>query len=162
MNHMHPPEPTSGDTGDSNARVKNDAIAIEPAPSGPAIVEKVILLVDSNPATRDSRAKAMENRGLNIHIAMSSGEAVSRFSAGVYDLVLIDLGQRDRAERLAHDLRLIRPRQRVAFLVGGPKYVITSPIRKSVQRSGSAAKPSSDAVPFDFGQRVRDTEAEKA
>lgn len=131
------------------------------APSGPTIVEKVILLVDSNPATRDSRARAMESRGLNIDVAANSGEALSRFSSGVYDLVLIDLGHRDRAERLAQELRETRPRQRVAFLVGGPKYVITSPIKKPLPRP-SPAKASRGTVSFDFGQRVRDAEADKA
>ncbi len=166
MNGADQPQTAAiAETRETGPQDKSTAIAADPSPvavpSGPAIVDKVILLVDSNPITRGSRAKAMEKRGLNIQVAASSGEALSRFSSGTYDLVLIDLGHRDRAERLAQDLRLIRPRQRVAFLVGGPKYVITSPLRKPLPRAASAAKSSSDAVPFDFGQRVRDTEAEK-
>lgn len=160
-----PQTPATVETHEVVPQGNTNVIAADPsraaAPPAPAIVEKVILLVDSNPITRDSRAKAMEKRGLNIHIAANSGEALSRFSSIAYDLVLIDLGHRDRAERLAQDLRLIRPRQRVAFLVGGPKYVITSPVKKPLPRAAAVAKPSTDAVAFDFGQRVRDTEAGK-
>lgn len=134
-----------------------------PAAAAPEIVEKVILLVDVNPVTRDSRARVMERRGIAVHTVGSSGEAILRFSSGSYDLVLIDLGRnRERAERLAEELRLNRPRQRVAFLVGGPQYVVASPVKKQRPNAAAKRKDASGVAPFDFGQRVRETETGKA
>ena len=136
--------------------------------------KKVVLLVDSDAQTRESRAKMMRSLGATVHAAASAPEARTRFETGPYNLVLIDLGTDIAgAEQLAQEIKAAKPRQLVAFLVGRPLLVATSlkqqktsPPARAASRPTpppavqKAAAPLAGAV--DFGQRIRDAEAQQA
>lgn len=138
----------------------------------PTWENKVVLLVDTNSRTRDSRAKVMRTLGVTVHCAASAATAHSRLAVGKYNLVLVDLGRDiDGAELLVQEIKSRNPRQRVAFLVGRPLYVATSLKRDGVSRqrstvptlAGPDQKPSAPALACtDFGRKVRDAEAEQA
>jgi hypothetical protein len=95
--------------------------------------------------------------------------------AGAYSLVLIDV-TRDRgaAERLVTQIKMMNPRQLVAFLVGSPPYVVKSldgvvsatvvaPQFKTtrVVSSGREHRPAATPVSINFGRRVREIQREK-
>jgi hypothetical protein len=95
----------------------------------PRVVKKKrVLLVDTSQAKRELRAEVMRKLGVDVDCATDIAEARSWWRAGLYDLVLINmekgLGHRDR---FCHDVRTASPPQRLAFLVGQPKYLADSP-----------------------------------
>jgi hypothetical protein len=109
----------------------------------------------------------MRELGAEVDCAANAATAVSRCQTGSYNLVLVNLGHDLlEAERLAARIKAGNPRQRVAFLVGSPRYVASSLRRNSADQQPTAAKvglPSGNtaaAAATDFGQRVRDAEAE--
>ncbi len=135
-----------------------------------SLLKKVVLLVDVNPETRESRAKVMRTLGVTVHCASSARGARSKLDSGAYNLILVDLGaDSDGAEALVQEIRLKHPRQLVAFLVGSPLFVAKSLRHKGVPRSRVAhsivPSPVSTVMknvkPFDFGQKIKDAEAEE-
>jgi len=93
-----------------------------------SLMQKRILLVDSNPKTRDSRAKTLRSRGVVVHCAATGKAARTRCASTAYNMVLLDLGvNKPEAEQLAKDIRAANPRQLLRFLVGSPFYVARSP-----------------------------------
>ncbi len=135
-----------------------------------SLLKKVVLLVDVNPQTRESRAKVMRTLGVTVHCASSARGALTKLDSGAYNLILVDFGaDSDAAEALVQEIRLKHPRQRVAFLVGRPLFVAKSLRNKGVSRSRVAHSvvPSpvstvmTNAKPFDFGQKIKDAEAEE-
>jgi CheY-like chemotaxis protein len=139
--------------------VRNSPLAVRISES------KTVLLVDSNPRTRESRAKVFRTRGLIVHCASNAQTARNRVATAVYDLVLVDLGQDfETAEKLVQEIRANNPRQRAGFLVGRPSYIATSLKRDSTQQvrlpEAETALPAKRLEYLsDFGQRVRDAEA---
>jgi CheY-like chemotaxis protein len=99
-----------------------------PAPIPDAIKKKRVLLVDTSHAKRELRAEIMRKLEIDVDCAADIAEARSWWRAALYDLVLINMekgrGQRDR---FCDDLRSATPPQRLAFLVGQPKYLADSP-----------------------------------
>lgn len=87
-----------------------------------------VLLVDTSTRKRDLRAEVMRKVGIDVDCAADIIEARSWWRADLYDLVLINvekgLGHRDR---FCEDLRVAKPPQRLAFLVGGPEYLSDAP-----------------------------------
>jgi len=87
-----------------------------------------VLLVDTSAHKRDLRAEAMRKLGIDVDSAADLGEARSWWRADLYDLVLINMekgpGLRDR---FCEDVRGATPPQRLAFLVGEPKYLANLP-----------------------------------
>jgi DNA-binding response OmpR family regulator len=76
---------------------------------------KRILLVDDRAATRNSRALALCTNGYAVDWAKSVAEARTRFSPGIYHLVILDLenGFYDGV-LLCREFKDISPRQTVA------------------------------------------------
>jgi CheY-like chemotaxis protein len=136
-----------------------------------SLLKKVVLLVDVNPDTRESRAKVLRTRGVTVHCASSARGARLRVHSAAYNLILVDLGsESEAAEALVQEIRLKNPRQLVAFLVGSPLFIAKSLRSKGVSRSRDTIRttaPSgmSPAVasndPFNFGQKIREAEGEK-
>lgn len=136
-----------------------------PALASPDLLSKVVLLVDSNSRTRESRARVLRTLGVTVHSAASAATARTRLANSKFDLVLVDLG-RDvvGAESLVAEIRMKDRKQRVAYLVGKPLYVASS-----LKRDDSAAKTTElvlQNVPYDsnpsgltdFGKRIKDAE----
>jgi CheY-like chemotaxis protein len=93
-----------------------------------AVKKKRVLLVDTSRATRELRAEVMRKLGVDVDCAADIVEARSWWRAAMYDLVLIDMekghGYRDK---FCDDIRRATPPQRLAYLVGQPKYLADSP-----------------------------------
>ena len=112
----------------------------------------------------------MRTLGVTVHCASSARGARSRMDSGAYNLILVDLGaDSDAAEALVQEIRLKHPRQLVAFLVGSPLFVAKSLRNKGVSPSRVAqsivpspvSKAMTNDKPFDFGQKIKDAEAEE-
>lgn len=173
---------SSDEQGQWQASIGNDAgLAEKTAESGePAVSKaaprasswqnKTVLLIDINPHTRDSRAKIMRALGVTVDCVASAETAHLRLAARKYNMVLVDLGRDiNGAELLAQEIRGRNPRQLVAFLVGHPLFVSTSLKRDGMRQrpqgpvaAGPVQKSAPAAAPMDFGQKIRDAEAEQA
>ena len=98
------------------------------APIAVNIKKKRVLLIDTSQPKRELRAEVMRKLGMDVDCAADIAEARSWWKAALYDLVLINmergLGNRDR---FCDDVRSATPPQRLAFLVGQPKYLADSP-----------------------------------
>ncbi len=140
------------------------------SPGAVSLLKKVVLLVDVNPQTRESRAKVMRTLGVTVHCASSARGARSKIDSAAYNLILVDLGaDSDAAEALVQEIKVKHPRQLVAFLVGSPLFVAKSLRKKGVSPSplAPAIVPSAGSTvmtkvkPFDFGQKIKDAEAKE-
>jgi CheY-like chemotaxis protein len=90
--------------------------------------KKRVLLVDSSHSKRELRAEVMRKLGMDVDCAADIVEARSRWRAALYELVLIDMEkERDHRDKFCDDVRSATPPQRLAFLVGPPKYLADSP-----------------------------------
>lgn len=132
-----------------------------------ALRKKTVLLVDVNPRSREERSRAMRELGAAVDCAANAVSAVSLCQSGSYNLVLVDLGNDvPGAERLAEQIKAGHPRPRVAFLVGRPLYVTSSLRRQRGKAPGAKAesfsgdKAAAPVASIDFGQRIRNAEAE--
>lgn len=133
------------------------------------LMKKTVLLVDVDSITREARSKVMRALGVTVHCAATVTGAKQKLESGSYNLVLLDLGSDvEGAKALAQEIRAKNPRQLVAFLVGSPLFVATSldgnaiTASKTVPpRPQSVRKANSAARAFDFGQKIRDAEAEE-
>jgi CheY-like chemotaxis protein len=98
----------------------------DPAPS--AVKTKRVLLVDVSPAKRELRAKTMRDLGVDVDCAADISEARAWWRAGLYHLVLINMGSEpDHRDKFCEDIRNATPPQQLAFLVGKPDYLADSP-----------------------------------
>lgn len=87
-----------------------------------------VLLVDRSSRKRDLRAETMRKLGIEVDSAADIGEARCWWKADLYDLVLINVeNNRGNLDKFCDDIRAAVPRQRFAFLVGGPEYLSNSP-----------------------------------
>jgi len=98
------------------------------APLAGEVKKKRVLLVDTSQPKRELRAEVMRKFGMDVDCAADITEARSWWRAALYDLVLINMekGQGYRDE-FCDDIRRATPPQRLAFLVGQPKYLAASP-----------------------------------
>jgi CheY-like chemotaxis protein len=98
------------------------------APIPGELKKKRVLLIDTSQAKRELRAEVMRKVGMDVDCAADIAEARSWWRADLYDLVLINMekghGYRDQ---FCDDIRSATPPQRLAFLVGQPKYLADSP-----------------------------------
>lgn len=124
---------------------------------------KLVLLVDCDPHRRESRAKVLRSFGVEVHCAASASAARMLLQGAAYNLVLLD-PERDHAgaEYLAREIRSVNPRQVIGFLVGSPLFVTKSLGGKSfsLPRPAPTAAVPSGRKQMDFGQKIRDAEAE--
>jgi hypothetical protein len=101
----------------------SNALAL-PAANG----KKRILLIDSYPTKRDLRAKILRKMGVEVDCAADISEARSLWQADSYNLVLLDVKRDPRSvEEFCVEMHDAKPPQRMAFLVGKPEYLGSSP-----------------------------------
>jgi CheY-like chemotaxis protein len=139
------------------------------------IPAKTVLLIDVNSHSRSARARTLREMGMMVDCAATTSAGLSRLDAGAYSLVLVDV-TRDRgaAERLVAQIKVMNPRQLVAFLVGSPPFVVKSldgvvgatvvaPQFKTapVVSSSREHRPAATPVSINFGRRVREIQREK-
>ena len=95
--------------------------------SGPE-KKKRVLLLDTSQTKRDLRADVMRKLGIEVDCAADVIEARCWWRADLYNLVLINVaGEIDSRDKFCLDIRSATPPQRIAFFVGGPKYLSASP-----------------------------------
>ena len=137
--------------------------------SGTQTARKSVLLVDSHPESRETRAKAMRFLGARVETASGPQDARVRLTTEHYDLVLVEVGRNLAAARsLGDEIKARNPRQRIGYLVGSPRFITTS-LGAAPARSNRALAPDTVApaatlpavnASTDFGQRIREAEAE--
>ncbi len=85
---------------------------------------KTVLLVDADQKLGELRARRLRTYGILVHTASSLEEARVHFGMDRYDLVL--LAPRENPEdaiAFRREIRQENPKQRVAFLIGPPRYL---------------------------------------
>jgi CheY-like chemotaxis protein len=175
MNEDQPEErqanPSSEDAAVEHMTAESSDSSIpKAAPRASSWQNKTVLLIDVNPHTRDSRAKIMRTLGVTVDCVANAETAQLRLATGKYNMVLMDLGRDlDGAELLAREIKTKNPRQLVAFLVGRPLLVSTTLNRVGITRQrpqGPVVAAQKQSAPvgatMDFGQKIRDAEAEQA
>ncbi len=87
-----------------------------------------LLLLDSNTTTRDLRTKIMRKLGLDVDCAADTIEAFLLWRPDFYGLVLVDFREAPLvAQRFCSEIRSASPKQKVAYFVGKPLYLSSSP-----------------------------------
>ena len=87
-------------------------------------VGKTVLLVDSQQQPREIRARRLRLYGITVHAAPSIQEARLYLEMHRSDLVLLAARENPEAAIVfRREIRRHNPRQRVAFLVGPPRYL---------------------------------------
>ena len=90
--------------------------------------KKRVLLLDTSQTKRDLRADVMRKLGIEVDCAADVLEARCWWRADLYNLVLINVaGEIDSRDKFCLEIRSANPPQRIAFFVGGPKYLSASP-----------------------------------
>lgn len=122
-----------------------------------------ILLVDRNPRKQNLRASILRNYEIEVHAAGSIGEATSLWKSYSYDLVLLAAQESSEDAMLFSEaIRRIKPRQRIALLVGPPGYLrelggarkkaasvrVSSPVHEE-------ARPMADLAPPQWQETIR-------
>jgi hypothetical protein len=93
-----------------------------------AVRKKRILLIDSYATKRDLRAKILRKLGVEVDCASDISEARSLWQADSYNLVLMDVKREPRnVEDFCSEMAGAKPPQRMAFLVGKPEYLGSTP-----------------------------------
>ena len=93
-----------------------------------AVRKKRILLIDSYATKRDLRAKILRKLGVEVDCACDISEARSLWQADAYNLVLMDVRREPRnVEDFCGEMASAKPPQRMAFLVGKPEYLGSTP-----------------------------------
>jgi DNA-binding NtrC family response regulator len=106
---------------------------------------KNVLIIDSNEAMQQLRARVLRSRGVQVHTAKSVFEAELLWVPDFFDLVLLDVRQRSKeAMEFWRMIRRQHPGQRIRFLVGPPTYLSPTCADEVIAR---------DKVPEDWVQR---------
>jgi CheY-like chemotaxis protein len=85
---------------------------------------KRVLLVDSNQKLGEMRARRLRLYGITVHTASSIQEARVHLEMNSYHLVLLATRENpEDAITFRREIRQQNPKQRVAFLVGPPRYL---------------------------------------
>ncbi len=88
------------------------------------VLGKTVLLVDSDQKLGELRARRLRRYGITVHTASSMQEARLSLRMNRYDLVLLAARENpEDAITLRREIRRHNPKQRVAFLVGPPRYL---------------------------------------
>ena len=108
---------------------------------------KNVLIIDSNEAMQNQRARVLRSRGVDVHLAKSVAEAELLWVPDFFDLVLLDVRQRSKeAVAFWRTIRRQHPRQRISFLVGPPTYLTPTCVDEVI---------APDKAPEDWVQRSR-------
>ena len=106
----------------------------------PRLTKKKLLLVDANAGKRALRVKILGKAGVDVDCASDTSAARVLWRANSYHLVLIDLRHDAQgAAEFCAEIKTDSPRQAVAFLVGKPAYLSSSP---SPELTPESAAPS--------------------
>ncbi|MBZ5568095.1 MAG: hypothetical protein LAN64_09635 [Acidobacteriia bacterium] len=90
--------------------------------------KKLVLMVVTRSPKNNLRANVLRKHGLEVVCANHIGDARMLWHPDTYDLVLFDLRHENGAtEELCRDMKAESPEQRIAFLVGKPEYLASSP-----------------------------------
>ena len=85
---------------------------------------KTVLLVDIDQKLGELRARRLRLYGITVHTASSIEEARVRLKMNSYHLVLLAAHEKPEAAIIfRREIRQQNPAQRVAFLVGPPRYI---------------------------------------
>lgn len=110
------------------------------------LTKKKLLLVDANVGKRALRVKIMGEAGLDVDCAGDTSAARLLWRNNAYHLVLIDLRHDAQgAGDFCAEIKTDSPRQVVAFLVGKPGYLSSSP---------NPELDSEPAAPFGWGEKA--------
>ncbi len=106
--------------------------------------KKRVLLIDTSRAKRDMRAETMRRLGMEVDCAADISEARCWWRPELYDLVLFHVEREvPHMYKFWDDIRAATPGQQVAFLVGKPAYLASSPNAPAVaQDDDSVASPA--------------------
>ena len=106
-----------------------------------------ILLIDQNITKQNLRATILRNYEIEVHTAGSVAAAASLSRMHAYDLVLLAAQENsEQASTLCTQIRAIRPRQRIALLVGPPAFVLElAGVKRAVRREAARKKAASVA-----------------
>jgi len=89
--------------------------------------EKCILLLDANDRSRESRAKALRDRGLNVDCAATAEQARALWSLRSHELVLIEFRNASPAvHEFYHEVCRQWKRQKFGFYVNHPPHLTRS------------------------------------
>jgi hypothetical protein len=89
--------------------------------------KKVILLLDANDESREGRAKALRDRGLNVDCAATAEQARALWSPRSHELVLIEFRNASPAvHEFYHEVCLQWKRQKVGFYVNHAPHLTRS------------------------------------
>lgn len=84
---------------------------------------KNVLLIDAREVIGEMRASILRDRGVDVDVARHISSARILWNRNHYDLVLFDYRQEpSQVKELMHEMKATKPRQKVAFFVGGPRY----------------------------------------
>jgi len=85
---------------------------------------KTVLLLDSNQKLREMRARRLRLYGISVHTIGRVEEARACLEGNTYNLVLVAPRKNpDEVIEFHREINRLYPAQRVAFLVGPPKYI---------------------------------------
>jgi CheY-like chemotaxis protein len=103
---------------------------------------RTVLLIDQDSRKQKLRATMLRGMEIEVHAADTIDRAESLWRSGTYDLILVAAEQKaDDSYLLSARIRLARPDQRIALLVGPPNY-----IRELPGAARSIRKPNPPAV----------------
>jgi CheY-like chemotaxis protein len=106
---------------------------------------RTVLLIDQNTRKQKLRATVLRGFEIEVHAAESMERAESLWKSGTYDLILVAAEEKvDESYFLSARIRLEKPEQRIALLVGPPAYIrelpgAAKPARQ--RREARTAKP---------------------
>lgn len=106
-----------------------------------------VLLFDTDQKRRESRADHLRSRGVEVLCASDAVEARLMWKENNYRLVLVDPNDSPHAVEFGDDVRASNPKQLLAFFVGKPGYLASSPLTPN-------GLDSPEETALDFGLRV--------
>jgi CheY-like chemotaxis protein len=93
----------------------------------PIAEERRILLLDANSTSREARAKALRDRGVNVDCVAGSQDARMVWRPGAYEIVLIDFRTTGEDGRDFHRYAAFSARkQKFGFYMSGAPYLTSS------------------------------------
>jgi CheY-like chemotaxis protein len=90
--------------------------------------DKKVLLIDSHQLTRNACATVLRRYGVDVDTAEDLQAARSLWRPKHYNLILLDVRRclPGEAFEFCEELRDASPRERFAFMVGPPQYLLTT------------------------------------
>jgi DNA-binding NtrC family response regulator len=84
---------------------------------------KNVLLIDAREVIGEMRATILRDRGVDVDVARHISSARILWNRNRYDLVLFDFREDPtQVKELMQEMKTTRPKQKVAFFVGGPRF----------------------------------------